>query len=81
MRHVFAVLSGLSANRKLARNGFWEVRQISNDKSACHHRSGMGIVLSLTLRRVSFRVLIQSPSPSSREQTVPSAPERELLLQ
>jgi len=42
---------------------------------------GMGMVFSLTLRRVRFGVLIQSAAPSSREQTVLSAPERELLLQ
>jgi len=54
---------------------------ITTAKSACRHRSGMSMVFSLTLRRVRFGVLIQSAAPSSREQTVPSAPERELLLQ
>jgi hypothetical protein len=42
---------------------------------------GMGMVFSLTLSRISFGVLIQSAAPNSREQTVPSAPERELILQ
>ena len=30
-RHVLAVVSGLSATRKLVRNGFWGVHQIGND--------------------------------------------------
>ena len=29
------ILDELSATRKLSRNGFWEARQIGNDKSAC----------------------------------------------
>src|SRR4029077_16720814 len=34
-------------------------------KSACRHRSGMGMVFSLTLRRVRFGVLIQSGANAS----------------
>ena len=42
---------------------------------------GYGHGFLLNVEACQFYVLIQSAAPSSREQTVPSAAERELLLQ